>query len=372
MIIRIFSATRLSANESNVIGMGELVLLLRQEKKARGFKRPRESRAIEALHGIGKWLFSYGINRHEGVASFWDAFDFDLAYVATLTEVVDQRFKFYDKELKRLEAALEEMKKEIAPCQEQLNEVTEGQAKLKDHYNREVTSGQSFLKSETGKIYLECIWNYFKEKYEDSEEFEGVVVARANDIYDQAIRQCRTKLSESGRFTGEDFTFLDPFVADEDVAEESEMEVVDEPPTEDISDAAYCKIFLTTLTEKAMTWFNQLPIGSIDNFEQLSQCFSHHFAINKRYPKTASYLFTVIQREHESLRDYVKRFFEAVLDVPHVNSELLTSIMQQNLRKGRFRESIAWKPPASLDELLVRAKKYIRIEETLGVRVVTP
>ncbi|KAL0428638.1 UNVERIFIED_CONTAM: hypothetical protein Slati_3038600 [Sesamum latifolium] len=110
----------------------------------------------------------------------------------------------------------------------------------------------------------------------------------------------------------------------------------------------------------------------IDSFEQLSQHFLHHFAINKRYPKTASYLFTVIQREHESLRDYVQRFSEAVVEVPHVNPELLVSIMQQNLRSGRFRESIAGKPPTTLDELLVRAEKYIRIEETSDVRTITP
>ncbi|KAK4403112.1 Transposon Ty3-G Gag-Pol polyprotein [Sesamum angolense] len=46
--------------------------------------------------------------------------------------------------------------------------------------------------------------------------------------------------------------------------------------------------------------------------------------------------------------------------------------MQQNLRRGRFRESIAGKPPATLDELLVRAEKYIRIEETSGGRGTTP
>ncbi|KAL0423142.1 UNVERIFIED_CONTAM: hypothetical protein Sradi_0849000 [Sesamum radiatum] len=121
-----------------------------------------------------------------------------------------------------------------------------------------------------------------------------------------------------------------------------------------------------------MTWFNQLPIGSIDNFEQLSQRFLHHFAINKRYPKTASYLFTVIQRERESPRDYVQRFSEAVLEVPHVNPELLASIMQQNLRRRRFRKSIVGKPSATLDELLVQAEKYIRIEETSGGRGTTP
>ncbi|KAK4388383.1 hypothetical protein Sango_2444900 [Sesamum angolense] len=68
----------------------------------------------------------------------------------------------------------------------------------------------------------------------------------------------------------------------------------------------------------------------------------------------------------------MQRFSEAVLEVPHVNPELIASIMQQNLRIGRFRESIAGKPPATLDELLVRAEKYIRIEETSGIRTATP
>ncbi|KAL0374611.1 UNVERIFIED_CONTAM: hypothetical protein Sradi_3376800 [Sesamum radiatum] len=112
--------------------------------------------------------------------------------------------------------------------------------------------------------------------------------------------------------------------------------------------------------------------GTIESFEQLAQRFLHHFAINKRYPKTASYLFTIIQRENESLREYVQRFSEAVLEVPHVNPELLASIMQQNLKRGRFKESIAGKPPATQEELLMRAEKYIRIEESTGSRPITP
>ncbi|KAL0396116.1 UNVERIFIED_CONTAM: hypothetical protein Scaly_0060000 [Sesamum calycinum] len=76
----------------------------------------------------------------------------------------------------------------------------------------------------------------------------------------------------------------------------------------DMSDAGYCKIFCTTLVGKTMTWFNHPPTHTIENFEQLSQRFLHHFSINKRYPKIASYLFIVVQQEHESLRDYVQRF----------------------------------------------------------------
>ncbi|KAK4392688.1 hypothetical protein Sango_2046600 [Sesamum angolense] len=162
----------------------------------------------------------------------------------------------------------------------------------------------------------------------------------ATHILAEAI-QSRIKIPNISEYDGTKYPqdHLDRFLAKADLI--------------DISDAAYCKLFRTTLAGNAMTWFNQLPIGSIDNFEQLSQRFLHHFAINKRYPKAASYLFTVIQREQESLRDYVQRFSEAVLEVPHVNPELLASIMQQNLWRWRFRESIAEKPPATLDELLV-------------------
>ncbi|KAL0303734.1 UNVERIFIED_CONTAM: hypothetical protein Sradi_6241500 [Sesamum radiatum] len=115
----------------------------------------------------------------------------------------------------------------------------------------------------------------------------------------------------------------------------------------DISAAAYCKLFRTTLSRKAMVWFNQLPLGTIEGFEQLSQYFLHYFAINKRYPKTASYLFTIIQKENEILREYIQRFSEAVFEVPHMSPELLASIMQQNLKRERLKESIARKPPAT-------------------------
>ncbi|KAL0401668.1 UNVERIFIED_CONTAM: hypothetical protein Slati_4196700 [Sesamum latifolium] len=109
-----------------------------------------------------------------------------------------------------------------------------------------------------------------------------------------------------------------------------------------------------------MAWFNPLPTGTIEGFEQLSQHFLHHFAINKRYPKTASYLFTIIQRENESLKEYVQCSFEAVLEVPHVSPKLLASIIQQNLKRGRFKESIARKPPATQEELLIRAERIDR------------
>ncbi|KAL0315536.1 UNVERIFIED_CONTAM: hypothetical protein Sradi_5431800 [Sesamum radiatum] len=60
----------------------------------------------------------------------------------------------------------------------------------------------------------------------------------------------------------------------------------------------------------------------------------------------------------------MQRFVEVVHEVPHVNHELLASIIQQNLLLGRFKESIAGKPPSTMENLLIRSQKYIRIEES--------
>ncbi|XP_075489672.1 uncharacterized protein LOC142528507 [Primulina tabacum] len=136
----------------------------------------------------------------------------------------------------------------------------------------------------------------------------------------------------------------------------------------DISDAAYCKIFRTTLSEQALTWFNKLPSGTVGSLGELTRRFLQQFSINRKYPRTASYLFTIVQREGESLREFVQRFTQAVHEVPYVNHDLLAGIMQQNLRHRRFKESIAGRPPNTLEELLERAEKYIRIEEAAEPR----
>ncbi|KAL0405855.1 UNVERIFIED_CONTAM: hypothetical protein Slati_3899400 [Sesamum latifolium] len=70
------------------------------------------------------------------------------------------------------------------------------------------------------------------------------------------------------------------------------------------------------------------------------------------------------KKENEPLKDYVQRFVEAVHEVPHGNHELLACIMQQNLLPRRFKESIAGKPPTTMEDLLGRSQKYIRIEES--------
>ncbi|XP_012843505.1 PREDICTED: uncharacterized protein LOC105963636 [Erythranthe guttata] len=112
-----------------------------------------------------------------------------------------------------------------------------------------------------------------------------------------------------------------------------------------------------------MNWFNSLPTGSIDTFARLSTRFTNQFAINKQYAKTSAHIFSVVQRDNEALRNYIKRCVEAVHEVPSVGQDMLSGIMQPHLKPGRFKESIARRPPDNLEELLNRAEKYVQIEE---------
>ena len=58
-------------------------------------------------------------------------------------------------------------------------------------------------------------------------------------------------------------------------------------------DEILCRSFPTTLKGAAREWFNKLPISSIDNFEQLSGSFVHHFVGEQRPKRTADHLLTI-------------------------------------------------------------------------------
>ncbi|XP_012834024.1 PREDICTED: uncharacterized protein LOC105954886 [Erythranthe guttata] len=177
------------------------------------------------------------------------------------------------------------------------------------------------------------------------------IVAITNEILPQ-----RVKVSSLPQFdgTGDPHEHLKKFYAMADLY----------GPT----DAAMCKMFRTKLSERALNWFNSLPTGSIEALSQLTDRFAHHFAINKEYAKTPAYLFTITQREGETLRNYIQRFVEASHKVPNVGGSMIAGIIQQNLKEGRFKESIAGRPPTTLEELLSRAEKHVRIEEASAPR----
>ncbi|GFY86076.1 hypothetical protein Acr_04g0008140 [Actinidia rufa] len=79
--------------------------------------------------------------------------------------------------------------------------------------------------------------------------------------------------------------------------------------------------------------------------------------------KNASHLFTVHQKETESLKDFVKRFNQAVLDVEDPSDKVIIMAMMEGLRPGPLFDSLSKNVPETLSALQSKADKYIAAEE---------
>ena len=79
------------------------------------------------------------------------------------------------------------------------------------------------------------------------------------------------------------------------------------PISRDYREPCMCKGFGSTLTGPALQWFVSLQNGTIASFVDLVDAFNLQFASSRRFEKTTSDLYRVIQKHRESLRDYLSQ-----------------------------------------------------------------
>ncbi|KAL2228553.1 UNVERIFIED_CONTAM: hypothetical protein Sindi_1835000 [Sesamum indicum] len=129
------------------------------------------------------------------------------------------------------------------------------------------------------------------------------------------------------------------------------------------SDSIKAKLFVTTLTEKVQEWFTSLPAGSIDSHEQLVQKFIFHFASKRKQKRSVTYLFTIRQKDNETLKNFMGRFNNETLEVQVLRIDMMVSILIHGLKKGPFACALARDPPTNVEQLMRLAQKYINKEE---------
>ncbi|GFS38726.1 hypothetical protein Acr_00g0059080 [Actinidia rufa] len=129
------------------------------------------------------------------------------------------------------------------------------------------------------------------------------------------------------------------------------------------SDEVMCKAFSATLKGPARSWFRKLSPGTVDSFGELSRLFVANFMSCRNRQKNASHLFTIHQKETESLKDFVKRFNQAVLDVEDPSDKVIIMAMMEGLRPGPLFDSLSKNVPETLSALQSKADKYIAAEE---------
>ncbi|GKV30944.1 hypothetical protein SLEP1_g39705 [Rubroshorea leprosula] len=138
------------------------------------------------------------------------------------------------------------------------------------------------------------------------------------------------------------------------------------------SDALMCKIFPSTLRGNARTWYYSLPSRSINSYTELSSAFATKFSSRRLIRKTTSELMRVKQRDGESLKNFMSRFNDAVLEVNSFDQAVGITAVISGLGHERFRESLLKHPATTFSEVNDRSLKFITAEEYVLSQNITP
>nr|CAN72090.1 hypothetical protein VITISV_019913 [Vitis vinifera] len=130
------------------------------------------------------------------------------------------------------------------------------------------------------------------------------------------------------------------------------------------NDALLCKVFPVSLQGQALSWFHRLPPNSVGNFRDLSEAFLGQYLCSARHKQNISTLKNIKMQDNESLREFVKRFGQVVLQVEACSMDAVLQIFKRSICPGTpFFESLAKKPPTTMDDLFRRANKYSMLED---------
>ncbi|XP_024636363.2 uncharacterized protein [Medicago truncatula] len=107
-----------------------------------------------------------------------------------------------------------------------------------------------------------------------------------------------------------------------------------------------------------------LPRFSIIGYQDMIRKLTQQFSGSRHRKVLLTSLFNVRQGQNESLREYLARFNDSKIKVSNPNQEVFVGAFQNGLRAGQFNESLAQKPADSMEEIIARAKCYVKGEES--------
>ncbi|KAL6336051.1 hypothetical protein AAG906_003678 [Vitis piasezkii] len=132
------------------------------------------------------------------------------------------------------------------------------------------------------------------------------------------------------------------------------------------NDALLCKVFPASLHIQALSWFHRLPMNFVNNFQDFSEAFVGQYLCLTRHKQNINTLQNIKMQENESLREFVKRFGQVVLQVESCSMDVVLQIFKRSICSGTpLFESLVKKPPATMDNLFKRANKYSKLEDNV-------
>ena len=81
------------------------------------------------------------------------------------------------------------------------------------------------------------------------------------------------------------------------------------------NDTLICKVFPTSLHSQTLSWFHSLPHNFVNIFRDVLEAFVGHYLCFPHQKQNISTLQNIKLQENETLRDFMKRFEQALLQV---------------------------------------------------------
>ncbi|GMN39713.1 hypothetical protein TIFTF001_008939 [Ficus carica] len=134
------------------------------------------------------------------------------------------------------------------------------------------------------------------------------------------------------------------------------------------NEAALCKAFCLTLTGASQQWYRRLMPGSISSFKQLVDAFATAFLGSKTRKMETSYLFGIKQGESEPFKEYLDRFYKAVMQIKSCSDNTLIQAFREGVKDRWLVWTFAYDVPPTFAHLRGIAWKHAEADEYIKGR----
>ena len=132
------------------------------------------------------------------------------------------------------------------------------------------------------------------------------------------------------------------------------------------NDRLLFNVFPGSLWGPALDWFEKLPRNSINSFNELLAMFASQYLCSVRQKRNISSLQKILKQQEESIRDFKRRFGQAVQQIESYNMDAVFQHFRRSFGPSTpFFQSLSLDPPTTMEELNRRADRYPVLEDNI-------
>ncbi|GJX33545.1 reverse transcriptase domain-containing protein, partial [Tanacetum coccineum] len=124
-----------------------------------------------------------------------------------------------------------------------------------------------------------------------------------------------------------------------------------------------CHMFTYTLKDSSRIWWSSQKAGCILNYEDLKAKFQSHFSQQKRFTKTHLAVYSIKQREGESVRAFATRYIDDTLQILGLHEDQRISGFVHGLKARNLVEHLSTNLPSTNKGLMENTYTWIKARE---------